>query len=130
MTLALTMRSALGLIVLALSPFIAQSAIPGNQTEACVLLQDTIWLGNNMGSYCDPAGVDLKEWYVFAFHGRHPWYDDDAPKTSGTDDFGYYLVGWFAIKKSNGRVHYFDIKKKKIGARVKQSDWLPHNSGI
>ena len=112
---------ALCLIVLALSPEIAKSAPPRNPTEACALLEVTVG-PFVMGSFCDPANIKISGWYVFALHGRHPWYDSESTaKSPGTDDSGYYLVGWFAVKRSTGSVHYFDIAEKKVGALFKKA---------
>jgi hypothetical protein len=76
-----------------------------------------------MGSFCDPANIEIRGWYVFALHAHHPWYDSESTaKSSDTDDSGYYMVGWFAVNKSTGSVHYFDITEKKVGALFRDAN--------
>ena len=76
-----------------------------------------------MGSFCDPGNIRLSGWYVFALHAHHRWYDSESTtKDADTDDKGYYLVGWFAVNKSTGSVHDFDITEKKVGALFKEAN--------
>ncbi len=108
--------------VLALSPGIAQWAPPRNPTEACVLLQVTV-APAIMGSFCDPANLQIRGWYVFALRAHPRGYDSDSTtENANTDDNGYYLVGWFAVNKSTGSVHDFDVTEKKVGALFREAN--------
>ncbi len=112
--------SAMGfcLIVLALSPGVGYSAPPKTAEEACAVLQVTVG-PFIMGSFCDPGNINVKGWYVFALHAHPRGYDFE---NDDSDNGGYYLVGWFAVNKSTGSVHNFDITEKKVGALFKAAD--------
>jgi hypothetical protein len=68
------------------------------------------------GEYrCDedkPGALD--GYYVFALRSNYP-----APKGAGPDWVGSGLVGWYAVRISDGQVRDWDVANLRLGAVIR-----------
>lgn len=63
---------------------------------------------------CDDTEAGLAGYYVFAIRSNYP-----APKGAGPDWVGSALVGWYAVRQSDGQVRDWDVANQSIGAVIR-----------
>ena len=59
--------------------------------------------------YCS-LHAKQNDYFVFRINSRHP-----EPIDAGRDWVGSNLVGYFAVRKSNGKVYNWDIAEDRVG---------------
>ena len=63
---------------------------------------------------CEDAEMGPNGYYVFALRANYP-----APKGAGPDWVGSGLVGWYAVRASDGQIQEWDVANLKLGAMIK-----------
>ena len=63
---------------------------------------------------CEDAALGPNEYYVFGVRSNYP-----APRGTGKDWVGSGLVGWYAVRISNGELRDWDMANLKLGAILK-----------
>lgn len=64
--------------------------------------------------HCDSGGENFaKGYYVLALRSNYP-----APKDAGSNWAGSSLVGWYAVRASDGQVRKWNVAEFKPGAVV------------
>lgn len=63
---------------------------------------------------CEDAQMGPKGYYVFSLRSDYP-----APKGAGPDWVGSGLVGWYAVRESDGQVRDWNIANFTLGAVIK-----------
>jgi hypothetical protein len=62
----------------------------------------------------DETAMGPNEYYVFGVRSNYP-----APRGAGKDWVGSGLVGWYAVRISNGELRDWDMANLKLGAILK-----------
>lgn len=63
---------------------------------------------------CDATEARPAGYYVFAIRSNYP-----APNGAGPDWVGSALVGWYAVRQSDGQVRDWDVANQRIGAAIR-----------
>jgi hypothetical protein len=63
---------------------------------------------------CEDAATGVNGYYVFALRSNYP-----APKGAAPDWVGSGLVGWYAVRVTDGQVQDWDVANLKPGAIIK-----------
>jgi hypothetical protein len=95
-------------------PSVAMAGRVASESEACAVLTravtEHVLLRNSSNDYyCELHSVS-RRYYVFAFRSRHP-----EPHGAGHEWVGSNLVGWFAVRRSDGAALVWDMAKDGPG---------------
>lgn len=63
---------------------------------------------------CEDAKMGPKDYYVFSLRSNYP-----SPKGGGPDWVGSGLVGWYAVRESDGQVRDWNIANFTLGTVIK-----------
>jgi hypothetical protein len=87
------------------------------QQDACALLKKRVAKSLNLpesgpakvgGWFCDFSTLANSHWYVIALRSnRH------------CEGICSNLMGWYAVNRSSGSVHQYDVADLRVGAKVK-----------
>jgi hypothetical protein len=96
-------------------PGFAMAARVTSDAEACAVLMKAVPGHVQLRSapsdyYCELRNASQR-YYVFAFRSRHP-----EPPGAGPDWVGSNLVGWFAVRRSDGAALEWNMAKDGPGA--------------
>ena len=105
-------------MVLTVGSLSSCSAI-GSEGEACDALLQTVEKYHLVSepvppghSYCEPSTPHLPSYYQFGVYY--------VPEEWPSDWVGSALLGWYAVRQSDGRVYEWDIAEDALGAPVSE----------
>lgn len=114
------------LLVLTVAILFACSALAQNGPRSALTVQAACnhlravvakQLGANHGAEeyrCeDGTTASVNGYYVFSLRSNYP-----APKGAGTDWVGSGLVGWYAVRDSDGQVRDWDVANLRLGTVI------------